>query len=136
MGTTTDSYNAALAQAATYLGGLGETTAQVSDVGTLYSFLIAQPDAAYPTPRLASAVDASLPSPGSLSLAIDRTFVSTISGRDTPGIFGLGWATSWQTSLSIDSSGNVTIDSGGRVSFFVAAAQRQPTSTPTANTAR
>ena len=33
VGTTTDSYNAALAQAATYLGGLGETTAQVSDVG-------------------------------------------------------------------------------------------------------
>ena len=32
VGTTTDSYNAALAQAATYLGGLGETTAQVSDV--------------------------------------------------------------------------------------------------------
>ena len=29
---TTDSYNAALAQAATYLGGLGEPTAQVSDV--------------------------------------------------------------------------------------------------------
>ncbi len=34
VGTTTDSYNAALAQAATYLGDLGETTAQVSDVGT------------------------------------------------------------------------------------------------------
>ena len=48
-----------------------------------------------PTPRsrprrLTSAVDASLPTPGSLSLAIDRTFVSTIAGRDTAGIFGLG----------------------------------------------
>ena len=42
IGTTSDSYNAALAQAASYLSGLGETTAQVSDVGTLWSFLVAQ----------------------------------------------------------------------------------------------
>ncbi len=33
LGSTTDSYNAALAQAATYLGNLGETSAEVSDVG-------------------------------------------------------------------------------------------------------
>ena len=73
VGTTTDSYNAALAQAATYLGGLGETTAQVSDVSRLWSFLVAQADAAFPTATLTSAIDASLPTPGSLSLAIDRT---------------------------------------------------------------
>ena len=118
VGTTTDSYNAALAQAATYLSGLGETTAQVSDVGTLWSFLVSQADAEFPTTTLTSAVDASLPTPGSLSLAIDRTFVSSIAGRSTPGIFGLGWTTSWQTSLSVDSSGNVTINSGGTLSYF------------------
>ncbi len=52
VGTTTDSYNAALAQAATYLGGVGETTAQVSDVSRLWSFLTAQADAAFPTGTL------------------------------------------------------------------------------------
>ncbi len=119
VGSTTDSYNAALAQAATYLSELGETTAQASDVGLLSSFLISQAGASYPTPTLTSAVDASLSTPGSLSLAIDRTFVSTIAGRYTQGIFGLGWTTSWQSSLSIDSSGNVTINSGGALSFFV-----------------
>ena len=69
--------------------------------------------------RLTSAIDASLPTPGSLSLGIGRTFVSTIAGRDQPGIFGLGWTTSWQTSLSADASGNVTIDSGGSFGYFV-----------------
>ena len=75
----------------------------------------AQANAAYPSPTLTSAVNASLSTPGSLSLAIDRTFVSAIAGRYTPGIFGLGWTTSWQSSLSTDSSGNVTIDTGDRV---------------------
>ncbi len=120
VGSTTDSYNAALAQAATYLGEIGETTAQVSDVNRLYSFLLAQASATFPTPTLASAVDASLATPGSLSLAIDRTFVSSISGRSTPGIFGLGWTTSWQSSLSADASGNVTIDAGGALADYVA----------------
>ena len=102
VGTTTDSYNAALAQAATYLSGLGETTAQVSDVSNLWSFLAAQANASFPTATLTSAVDAALSTPGSLSLAIDRTFVSSIAGRYQQGIFGLGWATCWQTSLSTD----------------------------------
>jgi YD repeat-containing protein len=30
----------------------------------------------------------------------------------------LGWTTSWQTSLSVDSSGDVTIDSGGSFAYF------------------
>jgi len=119
IGSTTDSYNATLAQAATYLSGIGETTAQASDVGHLWSFLVSQASASFPTPTLTSAIDASLPTPGSLSLAIGRTFISSISGRYTPGIFGLGWTTSWQTSLSVDNSGNVTINSGGALSFFV-----------------
>jgi YD repeat-containing protein len=118
VGTTTDSYNAALAQAATYLGSLGETTAQVSDVGSLWSFRVAQANASFPAPALASAVDASVSTPGSLSLAIGRTFVSTIAGRYTAGIFGLGWTTPWQSSLSVDSTGNTAIDSGGSLSFF------------------
>ena len=119
VGTTTDSYNAALAQAATYLSGLGETTAQVSDVSNLWSFLTAQANASFPTATLTSAVDAALPTPGSLSLAIDRTFVSSIAGRYQQGIFGMGWVTGWQTSLSTDSSGNVTINSGGSLTYFV-----------------
>jgi RHS repeat-associated protein/uncharacterized repeat protein (TIGR01451 family) len=118
VGPTTDAYNAALAQAATYLGGLRETTAEVSNVGRLWTFLGMQANASFPTTTLTSAVDASLPTPGRPPLAIGRTFVSTIDGRYTPGIFGLGWVTSWEAALSTDSSGNVTINSGGSVGFF------------------
>jgi RHS repeat-associated protein len=118
LGTSTDAYNAVLARAATYLSGLGESTAEVSNVGRLWSFLVAQANASFPTPSLSSAVDALLPTPGSLSLGIESTFVATLAGRYTPGIFGLGWVTSWEDSLSANSSGNVTINSGGALSFF------------------
>ncbi len=80
LGTTTNSYNAALAQAATYLGSLGESAAEVSDVSRLWSFLISQANAAFPTATLSSASDAALPTPGSLPLEIDRTFDSSIAG--------------------------------------------------------
>ncbi len=119
VGTTTDSYNAALAQAATYLGNLGETTAQVGDVNNLWAFLAAQADAVFPAPSLSSAIDASLPTPGSLPLAVDRTFMATLNGRDQTGMFGLGWVSGWQTSLSTDDSGNVTITSGASAGYFV-----------------
>jgi YD repeat-containing protein len=118
VGTTTDSYNAALAQAATYLSGIGETSAEVSNVGRLWAFLESQADAAYPPAALDSTFDASLSSAGSLSLAIDRTFSSSISSRYKQSIFGPGWATSWQTSLSTDAFRNVTIDSGGTPGYF------------------
>ena len=135
IGTTTDSYNAALAQAATYLSGLGETTAQVSDVGRLWSFLVAQADADFPTLDadvhrrcLAARRPAACPWPST------GPSCPSIAGRSTPGIFGLGWATSWQTSLSVDSSGNVTIN-GGPLAYFPSRPTAR-TSIPTANTAR
>jgi RHS repeat-associated protein len=118
LGTTTDSYNKALADAATYLGNIGETTAQVSDVGRLWSFLVEQANASFPAGNLKTIVDASLPTPGSLPLAIDRTFVPSVAGRYQEGIFGEGWTSSWETSLNTDPSGNVTIQSSGRLAYF------------------
>ncbi|MHB1561134.1 MAG: beta strand repeat-containing protein [Isosphaeraceae bacterium] len=119
VGTTTDSYNAAMAQAATYLSGLGETSAQVSDVNNLWSFLVAQANAAFPVPTLTSTTDVALPVPGNLALAIRRTFIATIAGRNQPGPFGLGWVTDWQATVSTDGGGNVSIDLGGSLAYFV-----------------
>jgi hypothetical protein len=80
--------------------------------------VVSQADAEFPTTALTSAVDAGLSTPGSLSLAIERSFQSSIAGRYTSGIFGLGWVSSWQTSLSVDSSGDVSIDNGGAITFY------------------
>ncbi len=124
VGTTTDSYNAVLAQAATYLGQLGDSTVKISDISRLWSFLVAQANNAFPTATLASAVDVSLPTPGTVSLSINRTFVSPIAGRYAQSIFGLGWTTSLQTVLTTDSLGNVTITTGGAVSYFSIQANR------------
>jgi YD repeat-containing protein len=118
LGSTTTTYNAALAQAATYLSNLGESPAHVSDVSNLWSFLVSQADDEFPTSALASTVDASLPVPGSLSLSLDRTDLADIAGRYTSGIFGLGWTTSWQTSIAVDGAGNVTLFSGGTAAEF------------------
>ena len=113
LGTTTDSYEATLAQAATYLGSIGESMAAVGDVSHLWEFLVEQADALFPTSTLGSTTDASLPTPGDLSLAIDRTFNSSIAGRYSQGIFGLGWSSSWEMSLSEDNSGDVSLYLGG-----------------------
>ena len=120
LGSTTDSYKAALAQAATYLSDLGETQIEVSNVSRLWAFLLAQADAALPSATLASATDASLPAPGALPLQVSRTFGSSISDRATPGIFGLGWSTPWQATASAGGDGNVTIDLAGSQRYFVA----------------
>ncbi len=74
IGTTTDTYNTAMANAATYLGSLGETSAQVSDASKLWTFLVSQADGDFPATQLASDVDASLSAPGSLP-AGDRSDV-------------------------------------------------------------
>ena len=51
-------------------------------------------------------------------MSIGRTFISTIAGRYAPGIFGPGWTTPWQTSLSVDSAGDVSINAGGALLYF------------------
>jgi RHS repeat-associated protein len=119
IGTTTVSYNAALAKAATYLSGLGEGAEQTSNVANLWSFLVSQANAALPAVSLASAVDAVLPAPGNLSLGLSRTFFSTLAYRNQTGVFGVGWSTSWNTALTVDGSGNVAISAGGSFHYFV-----------------
>ena len=118
LGTTTDALNAALAQAATYLSNLGDTATEVSDVTALWSFLVAQANDVFPTPSLTTAVDASLKVPGSVPLAVTRRFMSSIAGRDQKGIFGLGWTSPLQSSLTTDSAGNVFVNIGGSVGYF------------------
>ena len=70
LGSTTDSYNAALAQAATYLGNIGESQAQLENVGQLWAFLAAQANADFPGTTYASATDASLSTPANIPLAL------------------------------------------------------------------
>jgi RHS repeat-associated protein len=114
VGTTTDQYQARLAQAANYLSSIGIAS---DDTSQLWSFLLAQANAQFPAAVLASVTDAAVETPG-LSLSLDRSYLAPISGRDRVGIFGFGWATQWESTATADVAGNVTIDSGGGIRYF------------------
>ena len=104
-GLTSGAYVQMLDDDAAYLGHLGET---VLDVGQLWAFEIEQANGLSPLATLASAVDAAVVTPG-LSLSFGRSFSESITGRYAMGPLGRGWSTPWQTSLTVDTDGSVTV---------------------------
>jgi RHS repeat-associated protein len=132
VGTTVGQYQQVLQDDATYLsqiaggfsqigGGILRPIAIVAqptiDASRLLAFELQQDGDSLPQPTLASAVDASAPAPG-LPLTFGRVFVQSIAGRYQLGPFGRGWADTWDTMATADSSGNVTIQGAGTVRFF------------------
>jgi RHS repeat-associated protein len=111
-GSTWGDYVQYLDNEAQYLGTLGE---DVTDVSQLYSFEIQQADGLSPITQLGASVDASMPTPGSLSLSFSRFFTPSITGRNTMGPLGMGWSDNWQTSLAVQSDGTVVVTEPGGV---------------------
>ncbi|HEY4313325.1 MAG TPA: CARDB domain-containing protein [Pirellulales bacterium] len=114
VGTSWASYQLALDLNATYLSQLGEAT---DDVNQLTAFILEQAMGGFTPPVLATSQDLSLPGPG-LQLGVTRQYLTSIEDRFTLGMFGYGWSTQWDTSLGVDSSGNVTILADGNVQSF------------------
>ncbi len=115
VGNTTTSYQAALDADATYLAQFGEPT---NDVARLVVYEINKADDAFSTTSLGDTVDASLPTPGSMSLSFERWFQPAISGRDQAGTMGLGWTNNWDITASTGSQGDVTINESGALRYF------------------
>jgi RHS repeat-associated protein len=116
LGTTWGSYLQALDADAAYLGQLGES---INDPSKLFAFEIQQAIGFSPVQQQATAIDASVPTPG-LALAFDRSFANSIIGRYQTGPLGYGWFSSWQTTLSVGSDGTVTINgAAGGARIFV-----------------
>ena len=115
VGSTTDSYEAALDADATYLAQLGEPT---NDVAQLVAYEINKAADSFSTTTLGDNVDASLPTPGGLSLSFERWFQPGISARYQMGTLGLGWTDNWAITESTDTSGNVTINESGTLRYF------------------
>ncbi len=95
---------------ANYLSQLGEYE---YDIANLLSFELGRANDYLPVQTLTSAVDVSLPVPGT-ALDFGREFMQPISGRYQLGPLGRGWIDNWDMSLTVDSSGNVTIDQSGQ----------------------
>ena len=113
-GATVGTYQTYLDTLDTYLGNLGEATA---DVSQLYSYALQLADAAVVGQTLTSSQDAAFPTPG-LSLSFVRSFPLAISERYQLGPLGFGWSDNWNITASTNSQGNVTINDGGAIRFF------------------
>jgi RHS repeat-associated protein len=115
VGSTTDSYQAALDADATYLAQVGKPT---NDVSRLLAYEVARANAALSVPATTSSVDGSLPVPGKVSLSFARSFLPTVSGRNQVGTLGTGWTSNWSVTASADTQGDVTITAGGALRYF------------------
>jgi RHS repeat-associated protein len=108
-GTTTGSYVQELDSDAAYLGMLGES---VYNVSQLWNFEIEQGVGFSILPDLAAGIDVSLPAPG-IPLVFSRTYSNTILGRSQTGPLGYGWFDNWQTTLSVVAGGTVILQGEG-----------------------
>ena len=110
-GTTAGSYVRELDADAAYLGTLGET---VTDASQLWSFEVEQSlgFSFSLLPDLAAATDVSLPAPG-MPLVFSRAYSNTIVGRSQAGPLGYGWFDNWQTTLGAVAGGTVIVQGAG-----------------------
>ncbi|HEX3150378.1 MAG TPA: RHS repeat-associated core domain-containing protein [Gemmataceae bacterium] len=98
VGKTSDTYAAALRDAATYLAMAGTP---IRDAGALIAYLLRQADTSFPTRTLDRVTDASFPAPG-LGLSFTRDFVPSVQGRYRSGRLGNGWVDNWDISVKWD----------------------------------
>lgn len=108
-GSTWGDYVSMLDANAAYLGTLGES---VNDISQLLAFEFAQADGLGPMRTLTSAVDASVEAPG-MAITFSRFFAGSISLRNDQGTLGYGWSNNWDYSLATSSDGTVTITGPG-----------------------
>jgi RHS repeat-associated protein len=105
-------YVVALSSDLNYLHSIGQDT---NDVGSLWSFEIAQASASLnPVKYLAGSVDAEVPAPG-LSLSFSRVYGESIISRYKIGSLGRGWTDNWDISAEVQGSGDVVIHGPGGV---------------------
>ena len=118
IGSSVGQYQAVIAENATYLSRFDERT---NDVNRLQAFELRQANdtASYTllSQDLVSKVDAFTASP-ELPLSFARQYRTSIDGRFMLGAFGFGWTHQWDSSLSVDGDGNVTIIDSGDYRFF------------------
>ena len=104
-GSTWGDYVRMLSDDAVYLGRLGLS---VSDVSQLLSFELQQADGLNPIRSLAGGVDAAVQAPG-LPLMFARSFPVAIATRYELGPLGRGWSHTWKISVHTDLQGRVIV---------------------------
>jgi RHS repeat-associated protein len=111
VGGTSDTYFAALRNAATYLAAVGTP---VRDASALLGYLMGQADAVPPGSTLYQVTDVAFPSPG-LSLDFTRGFLQSVSGHYRLGRLGRGWVDNWDITLGNEFGGPPRSDFGDNI---------------------
>jgi RHS repeat-associated protein len=115
VGSTWGDYIKMLDDNAIYLGQLGES---VNDISQLLSFEFLQADGIGPVQTLAGAVDAAVDAPG-MPIVFSRFFDNSVSEKYDLGRLGYGWDDNWNYFLSVRSDGTVDImGPGGSMRIF------------------
>jgi|GEM_PF-1078754 len=109
IGPTWGDFVSMLSRNASYLNQVGRST---NDARTLLGFEYLLANAAGPERNLCSDVDALLDAPG-IPLGFGRVYPTLLSLRKASGIFGKGWLSTWDSSLTSSSDGTVVILSAG-----------------------
>ncbi|MGP0104360.1 CARDB domain-containing protein, partial [Rhodoblastus sp.] len=109
VGTTTTSFENALAADASELAAAGAPT---TDIATLVGYQMLQAAGGLQQAPLTSVTD--LEANGILGLTLSRTYDGLLLNRDQVGLFGEGWTSTYDISAVTDSSGDVyvTLPSG------------------------
>ncbi len=97
-----------------YLSSLGES---VTSVDQLMGYELMKAEDAMTGPSLNTAVDDSIPAPGT-PLSFQRTYIQSLDGRYRLGTLGRGWVSNWDISASTDAAGKVTIFDAGHIRVF------------------
>ena len=114
LGTTWGDYQAALATDASYLSLLGRYTNDPSELMQLDYTAAANE---LPTVSLQSSTDIAAQTQG-MAVSLSRTYLQPLEYREHLGRFGYGWFDQWDTNLTTDASGNVTILQAGAPEYF------------------
>jgi YD repeat-containing protein len=109
VGSTAGQLQSTVVADTAYLNQIGVENPSFADV---MAFEMMRANAALPTPILASTTDVAFPDP-SLGLDFSRSFLQSISGRNTIGDLGLGWVSDWDISESVESDGTVLVNDAG-----------------------
>ncbi|MEE4271581.1 MAG: DUF6531 domain-containing protein [Thermoanaerobaculales bacterium] len=108
IGTTWDDYANLLRSNASYLATIGRVG---FNHGTLFQMELNEVLGLSPLSWLVAAVDAAAPAPGP-PLELTRWYPNSMLSRLDVGPFGRGWRHTWDVTLEILPSGNVTIRQG------------------------
>ena len=118
VGNTWGSYVKMLNQNLRYIDSIGGSTDNLSAEDLLCFEVMQNSGEMSPYRNLQSSTDFSLIVPGDLTLAVSRSYDSSLSARDKNSSMGYGWSTNLDIQLEIKVDGDLVFTLGGSSAYY------------------